>query len=111
MHRYQPVLGHWIPVALGDQAGIMFKQTPEEEAFIRWQDHRFREFERAAAKSWRARVRELSHQAIYDMFQPVAAVGGRPKGLADVKTKADSVIDNMPSDRLLKFGLRLMGYP
>jgi hypothetical protein len=111
MDRHHPVLGHWSPVALGDQTGVMFKQTPEEEAFIRWQYHQFREFERAAAKSWRAGIKELNYQAIYDTFQPVAAAGGRPKTLADVKAKADAVIDNMLPDRLLKYGLRLMGYP
>ena len=110
MHRYHPVLGHWVPVALGDRAGIMFKQTPEEEAFMRWQSREFREFERAAARSWRSDLRQVNYQAIYDIFQPVAAASGRPKSLADVKTKADSIIDNMLPDRLLKYGLRLMGY-
>jgi hypothetical protein len=110
MRAYHPVLGHGVTVALGDETGVMFRQTPEEEAFMRWQYGQIREFERVAAKAWRSGLQGLNLQAIYDMFQPVAAVGGRPKTLAEVKAKAESIIENMLPDRLLKYGLRLMGY-
>ena len=106
----KPVVAHGIPAMLGDKTGIIIKETSEEEALRRWQYKRFREFERLVAKAWRSQLRGLDLEVIYDDFQPIVAAGSRPKTLAEVKSKADSIIANMPDARLLKFGLDILGY-
>jgi hypothetical protein len=107
----RPILAQGMPVVLGDQTGIVFKQAPEEEALMRWQYGQFREFERLTAKLWRSVLGGVNFDTVYEQFQPIVAAGSRPRTLLDVKARADSLIQNMPSIQLVRFGLKVLGYP
>jgi hypothetical protein len=61
-----PRLGQ-IPVAGGrpvrdtdGKTGVVFKNSPESEAFMRWQRSQFHEIERRIASSWRTMLTELN---------------------------------------------------
>ena len=46
------------------QSGVVFDQTPEEEAFNRWHEGEVHEVERLAAVVWRASLEELDLAAV-----------------------------------------------
>jgi hypothetical protein len=104
------VLAHGIPVALGEMTGILFKETNEELALQRWQYGKFRDVERLAASQFRAGLSRLRLDLAHEMFQPIAAAHSRPKDLAGVKARANSLIENMPPDALIRYGLNILGY-
>src|SRR6266403_1745817 len=51
-------------VTLNDQTGVIYKISPEEEAFIRWQRREFLDLERQTAKAWRKSVTGIDHSAV-----------------------------------------------
>ena len=67
------------------RSGVIFDQTPVEEAFQRWREGEFHEVERLAAAGWRAALQELDLVAVGKEMQ---AIGFSPKGcktLAEAK--------------------------
>jgi hypothetical protein len=46
------------------RSGMIFEQTPEEEAFSRWQKGQFHDVERLAAATWRKALSELDLTAM-----------------------------------------------
>ena len=47
------------PVKSGGKSGVVFDQSPEAEAFARWQSGAFHEIERRFASQWRAALRSI----------------------------------------------------
>lgn len=56
-------------VTLGDKMGVIFEQSPEEEAFQRWQRGEFLEIERITAKAWRRSLSNIDFEEIYKSLQ------------------------------------------
>jgi len=100
-----------IPVQLGDQKGMIFQRAPEYEALERWTAREFLEVERNIAKQWRRSLTAVDFDAMVKAVMGELGHWRKPKTLADAKQIADTVIDNMDPQWLLRFGLDLLGLP
>jgi hypothetical protein len=90
--RGVPVLGGGIPVVSADRKGMMYKQSPELEAFHRWQDGKFLEVERGFAKSWREGLSKLDFAETYRQLRPFLERGQKPRELHEVKELVDRLL-------------------
>lgn len=95
---------------LGGKTGIVFERSPEEEAFGRWQNKEFLDIERLYAKAWRRALSNVNFDQNYKLFQMFFPLG-KPKSLADVKKFVDFHIDGPDQEKILIFGLSLLGVP
>lgn len=98
-------------VQLGDKKGVIFEHSPEAEAVSRWSKREFLELERNIARQWR---RALTGIDLNAMVQNVATALGprrKPNSLQDARKMADTIIDNMDREWLIRFGLNLLGAP
>ncbi|HTV59445.1 MAG TPA: hypothetical protein VMJ93_11300 [Verrucomicrobiae bacterium] len=98
-------------VQLGDKKGVIFEHSPEAEAVSRWSKREFLELERNIARQWRRALTSIDLNA---MAQSVATALGpwrKPNSLQDALTMTDTIIDNMDSEWLIRFGLNLVGAP
>jgi hypothetical protein len=81
------------------KSGVVFDQTPAEEAFQRWREGDFHEVERLAAAGWRAALQELDLVAVGKEMQ---AIGFSPKAcktLAEAKAIADALVNGTDRPR------------
>lgn len=97
-------------VELGDKKGIIFKLSPEEEAFRRWQDHDFLNLERLHAKKWRHNLSSVDLESRYKEFQKFFPLG-KPKSLKNIKQYVDFYINESDQLTVLNFGLSLLNVP
>jgi hypothetical protein len=98
-------------VQLGDKKGVIFEHSPEAEAVSRWSNREFLELERNIARQWRRALTGIDFKA---MVQSVASALGpwrKPNSLEDARKMADTIIDNMDPEWLIRFGLNLLGAP
>jgi len=99
------------PVQLGDQKGILFQHAPEYEALERWTARQFLEVERNIAKKWRRDLTRVDFEAMVKAVMAELGHWRKPRTLEDAKQMADTIIDNMDPEWLLRFGLDLLGIP
>lgn len=98
------LLGHYVPmraqipmsggrsVELNGKSGVLFDESPEAEAFSRWQRNNFSELERGIARNWRA---ELSALDLESIAKPLREIGISPstcKSLENARDLARSVV-------------------
>jgi len=98
-------------VQLGDKKGVIFEHSPEAEAVSRWSKREFLELERNIARQWRRALTGIDLKA---MVQSVASALGpwrKPNSLQDARMMADTIIDNMDPEWLIRFGVNLLGAP
>jgi hypothetical protein len=95
---------------LGGRTGIIFQQSPEEEAFHRWQQGEFLQLERSQARMWRRSLSGINLEMNYREFQRFFPIG-KPKTLADVKRFVDFYLSGPDQEAILSFGLSLLGVP
>ena len=110
MGKGRPIIGGGQYMELGDKTGVIFHQSPEEEAFQRWQRGEFLQLERSIAKGWRNELSHVRLEEHYKSFQRFFPLG-KPKTLADVKAFADFYINGPDQEAILTFGLSLLGIP
>lgn len=95
------LLGHHIPLrpqiprrgGRPVQSGYVFEQTPEEEAFSRWNAGQFAEVERIVASFWRKVLGELDLAAV---GKEMRSIGFTPKAYAtlqDAKNAAETLVN------------------
>ncbi len=106
----RPIIGGGKHVETEEGYGIMFEQSPEEEAFERWQDGDFMEIERLHAKGWRAALSNINLEDKYLLFQQFFN-SGKPKNLSEIKSLTDGLIDGPNKEHMLVFGMWLIGIP
>ncbi len=99
------------PVQLGDKKGFVFRRSPEAEALERWTRREFLEVERSMAKQWRRSLTQVDFDAMVKTVMSELGHWRKPKTLEDAKQIADTIIDNMDPEWLLRFGLDLLGIP
>lgn len=95
------LLGHHIelrhqiprPGARPVKSGFVFDQTPEEEAFQRWQKGAFHDVERLAAAVWRKALGELDLAAVGREMRALGFTPKACKSLADAKAIADALVN------------------
>ncbi len=109
--RYgRPIIPGGRVLQLEGKTGVIFHPSPEEEAFSRWQKKQFLELERSNARAWRRALSNLDFERMYDLFRPFFPLG-KPKTLLDVKKFVDFHLDGPDQERVLLFGLTLVGIP
>jgi len=95
-------------VQLGDQKGVIFQQTKEQEAMHRWTAREFVDAERLVAKWWRRTLTAIDFNAMVATL--MAGIGPhwrKPKTLQDAREMTDIIIDHMDQEWLLGFGIDL----
>jgi hypothetical protein len=88
------LLGHHIPLRYqiprrggrAVQSGVVFEQTPEEEAFDRWNRGEFAQVERIVAGAWRKALAELD---LITVGKEMRAIGFTPKAYATLQDAKD----------------------
>jgi hypothetical protein len=105
------VLAGGEPVQLGEKKGFVFRRSPEAEALARWTKREFLEVERNIAKRWRRSLTQVDFDSMVKDVMGELGYWRKPKTLADAKQIADTIIDNMDPEWLLRFGLDLLGVP
>lgn len=106
----RPIISGGHTVELGGKTGVIFQQTPEEEAFQRWQRGEFLDLERMQAKKWRRGLSNINLELTYKIFQVFFPMG-KPKNLVDVKRMVDFYLDGPDQEEVLSFGLKLLDVP
>lgn len=98
-------------IQLGDKKGVVYQQSEEAEAFLRWSRREFLEVERDMAKRWRRSLTAVDFKAMVTRVSEEIGPWRIPKSLPDAKQIADTVIDYLDPEFLLNFGLDLLGVP
>lgn len=90
------------PVKAGGQSGIVFEQSPEAEAFSRWQRNEFLEVERLHAHGWREAVTNLELDKVADQFRKLGIDGKTCKTLEQAKELAHQIVSSQekPFDKM-----------
>jgi len=104
-------MAHGEPVQLGEKKGVIYRRSQEQEALERWSNRHFLEVERNIAKEWRRSLTRIDFQAMVKHVMGNIGPWRTPKTLADAKQIADTIIDYMDQEWLLRFGLDLLGVP
>ena len=73
--------------------GVIFEESPEEEAFLRWQSREFHALEREFASTWRANLESLDLKRIPDEFRNLGISGRNCKSLQEAKSIADALVN------------------
>ena len=108
------LLGHRVPmsgkillaggrhVKAGSQSGIVFDQSPEAEAFLRWQKNEFLEIERLHAHGWRETVTNLDLDKMASQFRKLGIDGKSCKSLEQAKELAHQIVSSKdkPFDKM-----------
>src|SRR5882672_101531 len=102
-------MAHGEPVQLGDKKGVVFRKSEEQEALERWTKRQFLDVERNIAKQWRRSLTAVDFDAMVKHVMRNIGPWRTPKTLADAKQIADTIIDNLDPEWLLRFGLDLLG--
>lgn len=108
MRHGRPILSGGQRLELEGKKGVIFRPSPEQEAFARWQRRDFLELERANARAWRRALSQLNLNEMYELFRPFFPLG-KPKTLTDVKKFVDFYVNGPDRERALLFGLALVG--
>jgi hypothetical protein len=98
-------------VQLGDKKGVIYQQSQEAEAFMRWSRREFLGVERDIAKRWRHALTAIDFATMVTRVSQQIGPWRTPKSLMDAKQIADAVIDYLDPEFLLNFGLDLLGVP
>jgi hypothetical protein len=109
-----PMTGQ-IPLAGGQivkddgRTGVVFKQSPEAEAFNRWLKKDFLEIEQRYAKEWRE---ALSYNNLDEIAKKLRTSGITCKSLGDAKAAAQKIINKsyVPAE-LMRWALQFLGIP
>lgn len=96
-------------VQLGDKKGVVYQQSEEAEAFMRWSRREFLEVESDIARRWRRSLTAVDFKAMVTRVSEEIGPWRLPKSLADAKQIADTVVDYLDPEFLLRFGLDLLG--
>jgi hypothetical protein len=92
-----PMTGQ-IPVSRGHLAkyagktGAVFQQSPESEAFSRWQDGEFREIERLYAQYWRQELQNLDLREVAGFFKALGINEKSCSNLQDANNLARAIL-------------------
>jgi hypothetical protein len=81
------------------------------EAFERWAHREFWEVERRIARDWRKALTQIDFKVMVKAVVGQLGAWRKPKSLEDAKQIADTIIDYMDPEWLLRFGLDLLGVP
>ena len=105
----RPIISGGKAVMLEGKSGVIYQQTPEEEAFDRWNRGEFLDVERLRAKAWRQALSNFNCDAICERLKSWLSAT-KPKTFLDVKRVVDAVVDGVEQETVLRLGLSLFGF-
>jgi len=88
---------------------VVIEQSPEEEAFHRWQKGEFLDLERQIAKQWRNDLINTNYDEICAPFKEIFTHHKKPTTLTDIKIIADMFIRETSREKLIQYGLGILG--
>lgn len=96
----------------GGRIGVVYDESPEMEAFSRWQQQRFLDVERLFAADWRNTLEESNLDEIAKSLRVLGIDGKTCKSLEQAKALAQAVVDGVskPYERL-GVAVRYFGVP
>jgi hypothetical protein len=77
----------------GGKTGVVFEQSPEAEAFVRWQGGEFLDVERLHARAWRQTVTNLNLEEVAERFRAMGIDGKSCKSLEDARSLAAAFVN------------------
>ena len=99
-------------VASDGHKGVIFEESPEEEAFLRWQAREFHDLEREFASTWRANLESLDLKRIPDEFRKLGISGRNCKTLQEAKSIADAIVNGTDKTlEMLRFAFFVLDIP
>lgn len=99
-------------VKSGGKTGVVYEQSPESEAFSRWQKGDFLEIERRYARAWRESLSTLDLQEVTKGFRSLGIDGKSCKSLKDAKSLSEEIVyrRDKPFD-LMKLAILFLHVP
>jgi len=107
--HHRPAIDAGELVQLGDQKGIVFRRSKEAEALARWAERHFLEVERNIAKEWRRSLTRINFNAMVTHVMRHLGPWRKPKTIEDARQLADTMIENLDAECLLRFGIDVLG--
>jgi hypothetical protein len=92
------VIGGGQLVMLAGAKGLIFRESPEQEAMRRWQRGEFLEIERNIASGWRRALSLVDQTALYASFKNLYSSLPKPKTLTELKALADAILAGSETD-------------
>ena len=80
-------------VESGDLKGVIYDQSPEVQAFLRWQLREFDTIEHEFASQWRAKLESLDLKRGADEFRNLGILDRNCKSLPEAKSIADALVN------------------
>jgi hypothetical protein len=97
------------PVKGGDRSAVVWDESPEAQAFSRWQAGSFLELERQFAREWRHSLSAVPGDAISRSLAALRIGGESSKTLEDAKGVANlALADTQKAPALIEFALLLL---
>jgi hypothetical protein len=98
---------------LGEDYGIVWDQSPEAEAFMRWQQGQFLEIERERAKQWRDALNSVDLSGHAEKLRgPADAPLSRCASLEEARRIAGEIVSNSRNPfAVLRFAVELLSVP
>ena len=90
---HRPAVAGGIPVRVEGKAGVVYRKSPERDAFDRWQDGQFLDVERRFARMWRASLASIDLPAIAKAYRSLLRKEDRPKSHQAAKELARRLMD------------------
>lgn len=100
-----------IPVRSQGQRHVVFKPSPETEAFNRWQRGEFEQVERLYARQWRESLRTLDLKLVAAQAERYGLNFNLCKTIADAKAFAEQVIDGLVVEAQIRFAIDKFDLP
>lgn len=88
----QIVLAGGRKVQVAGKSGVVFEQSPEAEAFIRWEKGEFLDIERVYARAWRETVSNLNLEEVAERLRAMGIDGKSCKSLEDARNLAQEFV-------------------
>ena len=107
----RPLLCGGTEMELDGETGLLLRQTPEQEAFHRWQRHEFLDLERQLAKTWRRGLSNIDFSVACNFVQSLLGQHSLPRSAEEAKKVADDLLGDPRRDRTIRIGMALLGVP
>lgn len=111
-YDYRPAVAGGIPVRIEGKTGLVYRKSPERDAFDRWRKGHFLDVERSFAQQWRAHLASLDLPAIAKAYRSMLRKEERPKSHAAAHDLAQRLVNaDGQNYRSLRMAHDLLGMP
>lgn len=90
----RPIRGGGTPVNSRGRYGVNYSESPEEEAFRRWQANEFLEIEKRFAKAWRSQLEKMTFPETDDYAKKLGINTAKCKNIDDAYNVSGEIISS-----------------